>query len=103
MGTAGGQPTVAAASTRPSLSATGSVSIGESMASLGEHTRRPGRNRGGCSKIGAFAGMDSRVYVSRSSSDWVFSGVSISTRKSGSANSQTMFCLPRIVDNSLPV
>ena len=39
MGTAGGQPTVAAARILPSLSATGTVSMGESMASLGEYTR----------------------------------------------------------------
>lgn len=90
MGTAGGHPTVGMPQIRPKDSAAGISSWAENNACRMEHTRRPFAS----GRKDEFAGgrwFFPSAFCTRASSSGVFSGVTISTRKSSSAYSHSIF------------
>ena len=104
IGTAGGQENEPIAAIRPSAFSKGMVSQEQSDAErivifFSGKTADPQTSLASAFRLG----IDSRIFLSFSSSRSVFFGVIISTIISGSENSTSIFCSRRIDANSFPV
>ena len=102
MGTAGGQVTAAEAITRPAASPAGTISRAREQGLAAGHDRLPGS--GNCQSLTGSSGRKSaKAAEMRSKSRISFSGVSIITSQSGSANSHSQPYSRSLADNSYPL